>query len=145
MTTRLTLFVFFCSLFTTSLRAEEWPGWRGPRGDGTSNEVNVPLEWSTTKNVAWKAAIPGVGHSSPIIYGDNVFLTSCREEEGHRIYRIYGQAGHEEEDGTDLSAVARGYIAVTPVHFDLTDREGMDAVAAYDLARLLQPAAAEIE
>src|SRR5262249_6961348 len=41
--------------------------------------------WSTTRNVAWKTAIPGIGHSSPIIYGDNIFVSSCREEEGKRI------------------------------------------------------------
>jgi 5'-nucleotidase len=63
-----------------------------------------------------------------------------------RQYRIYGEAPeHIDEEGTDLAAVAAGRIAVTPVHFDLTDREGLDALARYDLARLLEPAAKEIE
>src|SRR5213078_3644 len=63
-----------------------------------------------------------------------------------RQYRIYGEAPeHIDEQGTDLAAVAAGRIAVTPVHFDLTDREGMDALARYDLGRLLEPAAREIE
>jgi outer membrane protein assembly factor BamB len=69
----------------TSSRAEEWPGWRGPRGDGTSHETHVPLRWSATDNVKWKAPIPGVGHSSPVVWGDRVFLTTCREKEQQRL------------------------------------------------------------
>ena len=42
-----------------SLSAENWPGWRGPRGDGTSLEKNLPTRWSDTDNIAWKIAIPG--------------------------------------------------------------------------------------
>ena len=49
--------------------AEDWPGWRGPRGDGTSAESAAPLRWSATDNVAWKTPIPGKGHSSPIVCG----------------------------------------------------------------------------
>ena len=74
------LFLFLFAAFT--LNAEEWPGWRGPRGDGTSKETNVPLEWSTTKNVCWKAALPGTGHSSPVIFGDRVFISTCVQKEG---------------------------------------------------------------
>jgi outer membrane protein assembly factor BamB len=65
--------------------AEDWPGWRGPRGDGTSRETGVPLRWSATDNVAWKTPIPGTGHSSPAIHGNRVFVTSCREEEKKRV------------------------------------------------------------
>lgn len=56
--------------------AEDWPGWRGPRGDGSSLEKNVPTRWSGTDNVAWKVAIPGKGHASPIIWGDRIFLVT---------------------------------------------------------------------
>jgi outer membrane protein assembly factor BamB len=62
--------------------AEEWPGWRGPRGDGTSSETGVPLEWGRARNVRWKVPIPGVGHSSPVVWGDRIFVTTCVEEEG---------------------------------------------------------------
>jgi len=65
--------------------AEDWPGWRGPRGDGTSLEEGIPTEWSATENIAWKVPTPGVGHSSPIVYGDRVFVVSCREEAEARI------------------------------------------------------------
>jgi len=49
------------------------------------------------------------------------------------------------ENGTDLAAVAECRVAVTPLHFDLTDRPGIDTLQAYDLARLLAPAADELE
>ena len=74
------LLVLPCLLFVATASAEDWPGWRGPRGDGTSSEKNIPLEWSATKNVRWKAEIPGIGHSSAIVHGDHVFVTSCIEK-----------------------------------------------------------------
>src|SRR5262245_58344966 len=65
--------------------AEEWPAWRGPRGDGSSREVNVPVRWSRTENVAWKAEVPGIGHSSPVVWGERVFLTTCLLKERQRV------------------------------------------------------------
>src|SRR5262249_25557139 len=68
--------------------AEDWPGWRGPRGDGTSTETGVPIKWTRTDNVAWKTEIPGIGHSSPVVWGDSVFVTSCLEtgdKKGKRV------------------------------------------------------------
>jgi outer membrane protein assembly factor BamB len=65
--------------------AEEWPAWRGPRGDGTSRETGIPLHWSPMDNVAWKVPIPGKGHSSPIVWGDRIFLTTCLEAEEKRL------------------------------------------------------------
>ena len=67
------------------LLATNWPGWRGPSSDGTSPEKGIPLKWSSTENIAWKAAIPGKGHSSPVVWGDRVFLTSCLPEKEQRI------------------------------------------------------------
>jgi outer membrane protein assembly factor BamB len=64
-----------------TLRATEpyWSQWRGPDGQGVSHEAGVPLEWGEGKNVAWKAPIPGRGHSSPVVWGDRVFLTTAIE------------------------------------------------------------------
>lgn len=56
-----------------------WPQWRGPGGSGISTEKNLPTEWSDTKNVQWKTEIPGRGHSSPIIWGRKIFLTTSIE------------------------------------------------------------------
>lgn len=58
---------------------DNWPQWRGPRGQGVSEEKNLPLEWSPTKNIKWKAAIPGRGHSSPIVWGNRIFVTTAVE------------------------------------------------------------------
>jgi outer membrane protein assembly factor BamB len=65
--------------------AEDWPGWRGPRGDGTSSETNLPIRWSPTENVAWKVPVPGIGHSSPVVHGDRIFLTTCLQKEEERV------------------------------------------------------------
>jgi len=64
----------------TGVRSENWPGFRGPTGQGLSSETGLPTRWSATENVAWKTAIPGEGWSSPVIYGDRVFVTSTTEE-----------------------------------------------------------------
>ena len=67
-------------LSATMIQAEEWPGWRGPRGDGTSAETGIADAWGPKENVRWKTPIPGVGHSSPIVWGDRIFLTTCVNE-----------------------------------------------------------------
>jgi outer membrane protein assembly factor BamB len=67
-------------LLTSCLYAEDWPGWRGPRRDGTTLDSGFSLEWSKSKNIGWKVPISGRGHSSPIIWKDRIFLTSCLEE-----------------------------------------------------------------
>jgi outer membrane protein assembly factor BamB len=57
----------------------DWPWWRGPSGDGVSTDTRVVTEWSKTKNVVWKTAVPGRGHSSPVLWGARVFLTTADE------------------------------------------------------------------
>jgi outer membrane protein assembly factor BamB len=56
---------------------ENWPGFRGPTGQGVSHEKNLPLTWSLRENLAWRASIPGIAWSSPIIWEDRVFVTSA--------------------------------------------------------------------
>jgi 5'-nucleotidase len=74
------------------------------------------------------------------IYEDELKLE--REEEHRRRYWVYGSnPGFHDEPGTDLAAVAAGRIAVTPIHFDLTDRQGLQALKGFDLQALLKPAA----
>jgi outer membrane protein assembly factor BamB len=58
-----------------------WSQWRGHDGQGVSREADVPLEWAEGQNVAWKTPIPGRGHSSPIVWGDRLFLTTAIEGE----------------------------------------------------------------
>src|SRR5579859_5928399 len=74
------------ALVTVSIcHAEEWLGWRGPRGDGTSQAKGLPLTWGPKENIRWKTPIPGKGHSSPIVWGDRVFVTTCLEDKGERV------------------------------------------------------------
>jgi 5'/3'-nucleotidase len=79
------------------------------------------------------------------VYRDELALID-ESTEGRRLYRIYGDASYEhDETGTDLAAVAKGRIAVTPLHFDLTDHEGMTALQRHDLQRLLTPPAQQVQ
>jgi hypothetical protein len=83
---RASVFSFlFCLAAAMPIAAEEWPGWRGPRGDGTSAEQGLPIRWSKTENIRWQARIPGKGHSSPIVWGERIFLTTCLEREEKRL------------------------------------------------------------
>lgn len=76
------------SSFTT-LKAENWPGWRGPNGDGTSSEINLPTQWDSTTNVMWKIPVPGIGHGSPIVWEDRIFIVSALPETQERILLCY--------------------------------------------------------
>ena len=79
------------------------------------------------------------------IYRDRMELTE-EGEGGRKRYRIYGESpSFHREEGTDFAAVADGCIAVTPLHFDLTDQAGVEELAGFDLDRLLEPAASEVE
>ena len=61
----------------SATRGEDWPRFRGPNGSGVSNDkAPLPTEWSDTKNLKWKAELPGPGNSCPIVLGDRVFVTS---------------------------------------------------------------------
>ena len=86
-----------------------WPQWRGTGGSGISTETGVPLEWSESKNIAWKTAIPGRGHSSPIVWGDRVFLTTSIEgpivpgAEAVRHYRRGEEYLHPDSVGANHS------------------------------------------
>lgn len=69
-------------LLDSTVRASggsNWPQWRGPSGQGVSAEKNLPKEWSATKNIKWKTPIAGRGHSSPIVWGNRIFLTTAIE------------------------------------------------------------------
>ncbi len=71
-----------------SVRAENWPQWRGPRGDGTSLESDVPLHWNADEGdegIAWKTELPGKGHASPIVWENHIFTATAIEEEESRV------------------------------------------------------------
>lgn len=96
--------------FQATVNAENWPEWRGPRGDGTCIEKGLPTTWTKTENVTWKVALPERGNSTPIVWGDRVFVTQAIEKEGRRTLmcfdrgdgKLIWQSGTEwkEEDPT---------------------------------------------
>jgi 5'-nucleotidase len=114
---------------------------------------DVPLPKGTLLNVncpAGDATGVQVTRLGKRIYRDELTLTDSDGAGGRdgqrRRYWVYGRDhGFHDEPGTDLAAVAAGDIAVTPLHFDLTDAAGMDALERHDLSRLLAPAAKEVE
>lgn len=73
------LHIAAAALLASTVLAENWARFRGPNGQGISSETNLPVQWSTTENIAWKAAIPGDGWSSPIVWDDRIFMTSTLE------------------------------------------------------------------
>jgi outer membrane protein assembly factor BamB len=74
---RFSFVLFNLCLFPLSARADNWPAWRGPTGQGFCEEKNIPLDWSATKNVKWKIPLSEPGNSTPIIWKDKIFLTQA--------------------------------------------------------------------
>jgi 5'-nucleotidase len=108
---------------------------------------SVPLPQGTLLNINVPGGEPDgveVARLGKRIYRDELSLVD-EGAGGRRLYRIYGDASYgAEKSGTDVTAVAEGRIAVTPIHFDLTDHEGLSALQRYDLARLVAPATREV-
>jgi 5'-nucleotidase len=108
-----------------------------------------PLPAATLINVNCPAGTPSgieVTHLGKRLYNDELKLVSEDSETGRRRYEIYGfEPSFEDEPGSDLSAVAQGRISVTPVHFDLTDREGLDRLRKWELEGMLSDALAGAE
>lgn len=72
---------------------DNWPRFRGPDGSGTSDAKGLPLEWNATENIVWKTDLPGPGASSPITFGDRIYLT---------CYTGYGADSQTPGDKSDL-------------------------------------------
>jgi len=70
--------------FASTGRADNWPRWRGPEGTGHSTEKGLPSQWDE-KGLLWKSPLKGEGQSSPIIWGDRIFLTSALDKGGQRL------------------------------------------------------------
>ena len=113
-------------------RAEDWPRWRGPQGNAVSFERELPVCWSTTQNVRWKTAIPGEGSSSPIVWGDRVFVTSAHEDGTRRaVHAIDRQTGavlwtrEIADENPEIASALTGHAAATPA------TDGRHVVAAF--------------
>src|SRR5262245_61175085 len=69
--------ILFC---LTSVQADNWPAWRGPTGQGQCAEHDLPLKWDAKENVRWKIALPDAGNSTPVVWGDRIFITQASEK-----------------------------------------------------------------
>jgi len=95
--------------------------WRGANGDGTCSESNLPLKWSKADNVVWKVALPERGNSTPVVWGNQVFVTQAIEKEGKRLLLCFDrQTGKQLWDaGTlykepELTHGTNPYCAASP-------------------------------
>jgi outer membrane protein assembly factor BamB len=104
--TALLLTLALLSAATFASAGENWPQWRGPGGQGVSSETALPAEWSPDKNIAWKTELPGTGMSSPIVWGDRIYLTSVIEGEAVPGQRAVKHRQGKEEDWIHPDSVA---------------------------------------
>lgn len=127
---------------TITAAGSNWPGWRGPDGTGVSSEKDLPLKWTDKENVRWHVALPGPGNSSPIVWGNRVFIAQAVQKENRRTLmcfdrengKLLWQSGvtYAENEPTQQN---NPYCAGTPV----TDGErvyvcfGSAGVCAYDM------------
>jgi hypothetical protein len=137
-------------LTTASLAGEHWPQFRGPDGDGTSDAVGLPITWSETENVTWKTAIHGRGWSSPVVWGNKIWLTTATED-GHDQFVLCVDLGsgrilhdirllHNDEIVQDIHRL-NSYASPTPVleegrvyvHFGVYGTACLDAETAKPL------------
>lgn len=104
------------------VHAQNWPHWRGPSASGVSAETGLPTRWSNTEGIAWKASIRGLGVSSPIVWGDRVFVTSqvgsAGSRQGPRLAQGADGAGAERSLGGALATASAGGVTFLVTSFD---------------------------
>jgi outer membrane protein assembly factor BamB len=83
------LTVSFACLTSCATLAGNWPSWRGPDQNNISPETNFPTRWSRTENVKWRAELPEAGNSSPIVWGDTVFVTQAVDDGKRRTVMAF--------------------------------------------------------
>ena len=134
------------STLSSLTHAQNWPCWRGPNGDGTSTEINLPLKWDLTTNVIWKSKVPGTGHSSPIIWEDKLFTLTALIDSQEKVLLCYNaQNGNLLWQKTIVKSPFEGkhndnsYASGTPatdgkfVYVSVLDNDDV-VVAAYDFS-----------
>ena len=103
--------VALISLTALPSHADEWPNWRGPDGTGKSVEKGLPTEWSPTKNVRWKVALPERGNATPVVWGNRVFVPQAIEKEGGRMLMCF-----DRRDGKKLWQSGTKYTGTESTH-----------------------------
>ena len=125
------------------IRADNWPAWRGPTGQGICEETELPLEWSASKNVRWKLPLPAPGNSTPIAWGKRIFLTQATNSGAGRwtwcVNRDDGKIAWKKKvayAGSEPTHATNPYCSASPV----TDGErvivshGSAGLFCYDLS-----------
>lgn len=113
--------LLFCGIAVAVVQADNWPNWRGPHATGVAVGTNYPLVWSNTEGVLWKSSLPGKGASTPIVWGDKIFLTCgvdgqntllCLDRAGKLLWKVVvGQerpGKHKKGTGSNPSAASDG-------------------------------------
>ncbi|MEO8497278.1 MAG: PQQ-binding-like beta-propeller repeat protein [Planctomycetota bacterium] len=91
---------------------EDWPGFRGPAGNGISKEASAPLNWSPDQNIKWKAPLPRPANGSPIVSNGRVFVTSAQDDEGHKRSLLC----FDRQDGKELWTHTVDFAKTMPTH-----------------------------
>src|SRR3954462_6102932 len=106
------LLLTILALVTTSLRASDWPAWRGPTMDGhAAAGQKLPVKWSETETVLWKAEVRGRGHGSPTVVGDHVYLATADVETEEQLVLCFDRATGKK-------------LWETPVHHEYLNTHG---------------------
>ena len=139
-----TSLALLCWLIAAAAAAADWPDYRGPTADGHAEAAGLPLAWSETTNVVWKTAIHDKGWSTPVILGDQIWLTTARAD-GHKMYAVcvnretgtvvfdreLFDVPHPRPLGNDLNGYASPSATVEPgrvyVHFGSYGTACLDA------------------
>ena len=141
-TSRTSCLVLFLS---AALSNANWPSWRGPDGTGLTSDAKLPEKWSAKENVKWRVDLPERGNSSPVVWGDKVFVTQAVSGEKKRTLMCFNRADGkllwqsgvvwQEQEQTQRD---NPYCSATPV----TDGErvivsfGSAGLYAYDFAEI---------
>ncbi|HEY7311168.1 MAG TPA: PQQ-binding-like beta-propeller repeat protein [Gemmataceae bacterium] len=107
-----------------TVAATDWPWWRGPNHNGIADpKQKPPTKWSATENILWKSAVPGRGHGSPTVVGDQVFLATAEHDEetqsvlcyhrqtGERLWKTVVHRGGFEKKGNKKASLASSTVA----------------------------------
>ncbi len=131
---------------TSVINAQNWPCFRGPDGDGTSPETNLPVRWDSVTNVVWKVPVPGTGYSSPVIWEDRLFLVTALPVTQEKVLLCYNNKNGSLlwqktvlkspfEKKHDNNSFASGTPATDGTRVYVSFLDGQDVVvAAYDFS-----------
>ena len=105
----LLLITLLWAVLIRAVPAAPWPGWRGADGSGISSETDLPLRWSATEQVKWKVALPEGGNSTPVVWGERIFITQASGDE--RLVICFSR-----QDGKELWRGGAKHVAKEPSH-----------------------------